>query len=31
VRGRYTNLDIDLGCFSRNREINRDSSFSVYG
>ena len=31
VRGRYTNLDIDLGCFSRNREINRDSSFSVNG
>jgi sarcosine oxidase, subunit beta len=31
VRGRYTNLAIDLGCFSRNREINRDSSFSVNG
>lgn len=31
VRGRYTGTDIDLGFFSRNREINRNSSFSVCG
>lgn len=31
VTGRYTGLEIDLGAFSRNREINPDSSFSVNG
>lgn len=31
VPGRYTGLDIGLGSFSRNREINPDSSFSVNG
>jgi sarcosine oxidase subunit beta len=31
VRGPYTQVDIDLGSFSRNREINHDSSFSVNG
>ncbi len=31
VPGRYTGLEIDLGSFSRNREINPDSSFSVNG
>jgi sarcosine oxidase subunit beta len=27
----YTGLELDLAAFSRNREINRDSSFSVLG
>ena len=27
----HTGLELDLGVFSRNREINRDSSFSVLG
>ena len=31
VKGRYTGLIIDAGAFSRLREINRDSSFSVRG
>lgn len=31
VHGRYTGATIDLGFFSRNREINQDSSFSVCG
>jgi sarcosine oxidase subunit beta len=31
VHGRYTGLDLHLGAFSRNREINPDSSFSVNG
>ena len=30
-RGPYTGLDLDLGSFSRNRPINRNSSFSVLG
>ncbi len=31
VPGRYTGLELNLGSFSRNREINRNSSFSVNG
>ncbi len=31
VRGPYTGMELDLGFFSRNRPINRDSSFSVNG
>jgi hypothetical protein len=31
VRGAYTGTELDLGSFSRNRPINRDSSFSVNG
>ncbi len=31
VSGRYTGATIDLSFFSRNREINQDSSFSVCG
>jgi sarcosine oxidase subunit beta len=31
VEGRHTDLTLDLGAYSRNREINRDSSFSVLG
>jgi sarcosine oxidase subunit beta len=31
VTGIHTGLELDLGAFSRNREINRDSSFSVLG
>ncbi|MEM9652004.1 MAG: FAD-dependent oxidoreductase [Actinomycetota bacterium] len=31
VNGRYTGLALNLGSFSRNREINEDSSFSVNG
>ena len=31
VAGRYTGLEIDMGAFSRNREINENSSFSVNG
>jgi len=31
VRGPYTGPELDLGSFSRNRPINRDSSFSVNG
>ena len=31
VVGRYTGVEIDLATFGRNREINRDSSFSVQG
>jgi len=27
----YSGLDLDLGFFSRNREINKDSSFTVLG
>lgn len=29
--GRFTGLEIDLGCFSRRRSVNRESSFSVLG
>jgi sarcosine oxidase subunit beta len=29
--GPYTGCDIDIGFYSRNREINRESSFSVLG
>jgi len=28
---RYTGLELDMGAYSRNREINKDSSFSVLG
>ena len=31
VEGRYTGLPIDMGNFSRNREINPNSSMSVHG
>ncbi len=31
VLGRYTDVTLDMGAYSRNREINRDSSFSVLG
>ena len=31
VNGRYTGLEMDLGFYSRNREINPNSSFSVNG
>ncbi len=31
VTQRYTGLQLDMGAFSRNREINLDSSFSVLG
>ena len=31
VSGRYTGLPIDMGTFSRNREINPNSSMSVHG
>ncbi len=31
VPGRYTGLELHLGSFSRNREINQESSFSVNG
>jgi len=31
VRGRFTGNEINVGFFSRNREINTDSSFSVNG
>lgn len=31
LRGTYTDMELDLGFFSRNRQINRDSSFSVNG
>jgi len=31
VAGRYTDQTLDMGAYSRNREINRDSSFSVLG
>lgn len=31
VTARYTGLDLDLGTFSRNREINRQSSMTVHG
>ena len=31
VTGRYTGLEMDLGFYSRNREVNEDSSFSVNG
>ncbi len=31
VTGVHTGLELNLGAFSRNREINRDSSFSVLG
>jgi sarcosine oxidase subunit beta len=27
----YTGLEMDMSVFSRNREINQDSSFSVLG
>lgn len=31
VKGIHTGLELNLGAFSRNRQINRDSSFSVLG
>lgn len=31
LKGRFTGLEIDLGTFSRNRELNTESSFSVNG
>ena len=31
VKARYTGLDLNMGFYSRNREINPDSSFSVNG
>ncbi len=31
VTGIHTGLELDLGAYSRNREINKDSSFSVLG
>ena len=31
VKARYTGLELDLGCYSRLRKINEDSSFSVRG
>jgi len=31
VTGQYTGLELDLGFYSRNRAVNRDSSFSVLG
>ena len=31
VTGRYTGLTFDLGFYSRKREVNRDSSFTVLG
>ena len=31
VKGVYTGCDLDIGFFSRNREINSDSSMSVHG
>ena len=31
VKMPHTGLDLDLGAFSRNREIHADSSFSVLG
>ena len=31
VEGRYTGLPIDMGNFSRNREVNPNSSMSVHG
>ena len=31
VKGRYTGLPINLGTFSRNRQVNTDSSMSVHG
>ncbi len=31
VKQRHTGLELNMGAYSRNREINRDSSFSVLG
>jgi len=31
IKGRYTRLELSAGFYSRRREINRDSSFSVMG
>jgi hypothetical protein len=31
VKCRYTGLELDAGFYSRRREINPDSSFSVNG
>ena len=31
IAGRYTELELDIGFFSRNREVNPDSSMSVHG
>ena len=31
ARAPYTGLTLDVGFYSRNREVNRDSSFSVLG
>ncbi len=31
VQGRYTDVSLNVGFYSRNREVNRDSSFTVLG
>jgi sarcosine oxidase subunit beta len=31
ITGRYTGQTLDVGFYSRNRGVNRDSSFSVLG
>jgi sarcosine oxidase subunit beta len=31
LKGRYTNLDLEIGFFSRLREVTKSSSFSVLG
>ena len=31
ITQRYTGLELDMAAYSRNREINQDSSFSVLG
>ena len=31
IPGRYTGLELNIGFFSRNREVNADSSMSVHG
>jgi sarcosine oxidase subunit beta len=31
VKQKYTGLELDMGAYSRNRSVNRDSSFSVLG
>ena len=31
VTARYTGLNLDMGTFARNREINADSSMTVHG
>ena len=31
VKGRYSGVELDIGFFSRNREVNPNSSMSVHG